>query len=178
MQGKLLPSIQTGREILGLGISPDGTTLAAIPGDGPVSLWDLAENKMTSELGGTGGYDTSDAVFSPDGQYLAADLATGIFQWRVADGTLIWNDIHNSMAVSYSPNGLLAYSNIDDNNKVTLTGPDGKRIIREIEGMQGPVWELFFSPDSSLLAATDGIDIRIWQVTDGSLLFIGKSTCP
>lgn len=179
MQGNQLPSIQAGREVLGLGISPDGTTLAAIPYDGPVGLWDLTENKMASELGGTGGYDTSDAVFSPDGQYLAADLATGIFLWRVTDGSLVWNDIHNSLAVTYSPDGrFLAYSNIDDSNKVMLTAPDGKSIIREIEGMQGPVWELFFSPDSSLLAATDGLEIRIWQVQDGSLLYNGKSACP
>jgi WD40 repeat protein len=179
MQGNQLPSIQAGGEVLGFGISPDGRTLATIPGDGPLSLWDLAENKMTSELGGTGGYDTSDAVFSADGQYLAADLITGIFLWRVSDGSLTWNDIRNSMAVAYSPNGqFLAYSNIDDNNKVILAPPDGKGIVREIEGIQGPVWELFFSPDSSLLAATDGAEIRIWQVQDGRLLFIGKPTCP
>jgi WD40 repeat protein len=179
MQGKPLPSLQAGREILGLGISPDGSTLAAIPGDGPVSLWDLAENKMASELGGSGGYDTSDAVFSPDGQYLAADLVTGLFLWRVTDGSLVWNDIHNSLAVTYSPDGrFLAYSDVDDHNKVILATPDGKRNIREIEGMQGPVWELFFSPNSSLLAATDGQDIRIWQVQDSRLLYIGKSACP
>ena len=37
--------------------------------------------------------------------------------------------------------------------------------------MQGPVWELFFSPDSKLLVATDGIEIRIWQTADGNLLY-------
>ena len=44
--------------------------------------------------------------------------------------------------------------------------------------MQGPVWELFFSPDSSLLAATDGKEIRIWIVEDGTLLHVGKAACP
>jgi hypothetical protein len=39
--------------------------------------------------------------------------------------------------------------------------------------MQGPVWELFFSPDSAMLAATDGIEVRIWQIPDGELLFVG-----
>ena len=174
-----LPSIQAGREILGLGVSPDGTTIATIPGDGPVQLWDLSENRAIAEFGGTGGYDTSEAEFSPDGQYLAADLATGIFLWRVSNTELIWNEVKNSMAVSFSPDGrYLAYSNINDNNKVLLASPDGAQTIRTIEGMQGPIFVLFFSPDSNLLAATDGIEIRIWQASDGKLLLVGKPTCP
>jgi len=178
-QGNLLPSIQAGGEVLGMGVSPDGKMLATIPGDGPVQVWDLAENKVVAELMGTGGYDTSDAHFSPNGEYLAADLATGIYLWGVSDDELIWNEIKNSMAVAYSPDGqYLAYSDVDDNNKVTIATPDGAQTILTIDGMQGPVWELFFSPDSSLLAATDGIDIRIWQVMDGELRFIGKPECP
>jgi WD40 repeat protein len=177
--GGLLPSIQAGREILGIGVSPDGTKRATIPGDGPVQLWELVESKTIADLGGTGGYDTFDTAFSPDGRYLATDLATGIFLWRISDSELIWNEIKNSMAVAYSPDGrYLAYSDIDDNNKVILASPDGQQVIRSIQDMQGPVWELIFSPDSSLLAATNGIEVRIWQVSEGKLFFIGKLTCP
>ena len=177
-KGTLLPSIQAGGEVLGIGVSPDGKTLATIPGDGPVQLWSLAEDKVIKNLGGTGGYDTSDAHFSPDGRYLATDLATGIFMWRISDGQLIWNEVKNSMAVAYSSDGqFLAFSNIDEDNIVTLASPDGAQIIRTIDDMQGPVWELFFAPNSKLLAATDGIEIHIWQVSDGKLLYIGKPDC-
>ena len=73
------------------------------------------------------------------------------------------------MAVAFSPDGkYLAYSDVDDGNKVFLTSPDGERGIRTIEGMQSPVWALFFSPYGSLLAAGDGIEIHIWRVDDGS----------
>lgn len=173
-----IPSIYAGREILGFGISPDGVQLALIPGDGPVQLWKITDDQEIAELGGTGGYDTSDAEFSPDGQYLAADLATGIYLWSISNAELVWNEVNNSMAVAFSPDGhYLAYSDINDNNNVTLVSPDGKQIIRTIEGTQGPIFVLFFSPDGSLLAATDGIEIRIWQASTGRLLIVGKATC-
>jgi len=178
MTGNELQTIETNGEVLGIGISPDGSKLATIPLDGPVELWDLIANKKMLSLGGTGGFDTSDAVFSPDGKYLAADLATGLFLWRISDGELLWDDIRNSLAVTFSPDGqFLAYSNVEDGNKVVLSSTDGAQIIRTLEGMQGPVWELIFSPDSSLLAATDGMEIRIWRVADAKLLFIGKPAC-
>ena len=83
------------------------------------------------------------------------------------------------MAVTYSPDGrVLAYADVDQGNKIFLASPDGSQVIRELEGMQGPVWELFFSPDSSVLAATDGAEIRIWQAESGTLLAIGKTACP
>jgi hypothetical protein len=45
-------------------------------------------------------------------------------------------------------------------------------------GDQSFLWELFFSPDSRLLAGYDGIAVRIWNVEDGSLEYIGKAACP
>jgi WD40 repeat protein len=171
------PVVLQAGDVLGIGISPDGNTLATIPFDGPVSLWDLSGNPI-GELGGSGGYDTSDAVFSTDGQYLAADLATGLFLWRLSDGEQLWDNHPNSMAITYSPDGqYLAYANIDDSSLV-LASPDGSQVIRTLTAPAGRIWELFFSPDSSLLAATDGVEIPIWQTSDGALQYIGMSACP
>lgn len=176
-QGDLLETIEIGPEVEGFGVSPDGTQLATVPFDGPVTLWDLTENKKVADLGGTGGFATSDAVFSPDGKYLAADLATGLYLWRPAVGKSLWDDLKNSLAVTFSPDSqILAYSNVDDGT-VVLSSPDGGQNIRTLEGLRGPVWELIFSPDSSMLAATDGNEIRIWQVADGELMYIGKANC-
>ena len=55
--------------------------------DGPVSLWNLDTLEKIKDLAASGGYDTSDAELSPDGQYLAADFATGISLWQVSDGS-------------------------------------------------------------------------------------------
>jgi WD40 repeat protein len=183
--GSLLHAFQpTGADdfpspVLGIGISPDGTQLAVIPADGPVKIWGLDAYNPLKELGGSGGYDTSDIVFSPDGKLLAADLATGLFLWRLADGAELLSPGLNSLAVAFSPDGrLLAYSEVTDTSTVNLTSPDGAQKIHTLPGHLGPVWELVFSPDSSILASTDGVETRLWRVSDGKLLYIGKSDCP
>jgi WD40 repeat protein len=182
LQGNLVGSFQpTGGEVLGIGISTDGNTLAAIPSDGPVVLWDLAKNQKLAELAtGTGGYDTSDAAFSPDGQYLAVDLATGLFVWRLSDGELAWEEHPHSMTGAFSPDGrFLAYADIAQGNRVFLLSPGDFQPDTSLEmNPEGGVWELFFSPDGSKLAATDGIEVRIWEVDGGELLAVGKIECP
>jgi WD40 repeat protein len=176
--GTPFPSMEIGLEVLGIGVSPDGGTLAVVPGYGPIQLWDIVTAQQIGILGGTGGYDTSDPVFSPDSMYLAVDLATGIFIWTLPDGRDIWSEVANSMGVAYSPDGrYLAYTDIDEDNKVFLGPADAQGDFYVIDQMRGPVWELFFSPDSSLLAATDGIEIRVWRVSDGDLFAIGKPSC-
>jgi len=165
--------------VLGMGISPDGTKLATIPSDGPVKLWSLADYKLIKELGGSGGYDTSGIAFSPDGQLVAADLATGLFLWSVSNGEQLLdrNPAINSMQVVFSPSGsFLAYSETGDKNNITLSSPDGTLLIRSLEGYQDPIWKLIFSSDSTLLASASNTEIRIWRVEDGQPLFIGKNT--
>lgn len=167
-----------GGEVFGIGISPDGTRLATIPMDGPVKLWDTKDFQALIEVGGTGGYDTSDVAFSMDGGFLAADLATGLSVWDAANQTLLWDGI-NSMAFAFSPVGnILAYSDIGEDNTIVLSSPDGKQKLQKLERHEGPIWELLFSPDGSLLASADGLEIRIWRVGDGKLLYVGKSVCP
>jgi WD40 repeat protein len=179
LDGTLLESVAPGVEVLGLGLSPDSSMLATIPSDGAVRVWDVAEGRKVRELGGTGGYDTSDAHFSSDGRYLAADLATGLFLWRISDGELLWKGPSNSMAIAFSPDGrFLAYSDIDNGNKVLLASPDAPRVASMLGQMAAPIWELFFSPDGSLLAATDGSEIRIWQVDDARIRYVGEKQCP
>jgi len=166
-------------EVLGMGVlPPDGSIIATIPLDGPVKL---SGNQVSQYLGGSGGYDTSDIAFSADGELVAADLATGLFLWRRSDGTQLLggNPGINSMAVVFSPDGrYLAYGEITDKSSIVLSSPDGGLKVRRLEGFQGPVWELVFSPDSSLLASADEAEIRIWRVQDGRLLWTGKNICP
>jgi WD40 repeat protein len=178
MDGVQVNAFQPGGEVLGIGLSADGATLATIPSDGPVKLWDTKDFQTSTELGGTGGYNTSDVAFSPDGHFVAADLATGLSVWDAANRTLLWSGV-NSMAFAFSPLGnLLAYADVDTNNKIILVSPDGKQKVNALTGHQGTVWKLIFSPDGSLLASADDLEIRIWRVEDGRLLYIGKSACP
>lgn len=179
IDGQIVSEFQPyGGEVLGLGISADGETIATIPFDGPVKLWDTANYQMLTDLGGSGGYDTSDVAFSSNGQFIAADLATGLSAWDISDHSLLWNGI-NSKAFAFSPQeNLLAYSDISKNHDIILRSLEDKQILNTLIGHQGPVWELIFSPDSQLLASTDGNELRIWRVDGGELLYIGKSSCP
>lgn len=168
-------------QVLGIGISPDGKMVATIPFDGPVDLWDAENFQLIRALGGTGGFDTSDIVFSPDGQFVAADAATGLFLWKTSDGTQLLggNPGINSMAVAFSPDGkYLAYSDIGEKSEVVLSSPDGSERVRTLEGHLSPVGELTFSPDSSTLLSSDWVEIRVWRVEDGNLMAVGKSACP
>ena len=187
LEGNLVHTFQpTGaldipNEVLGIDVSPDGMMLATIPFDGPVKLWDLKKYKLVRELGGSGGFDTSDITFSPDGQLVASDTATGLFLWKTTNGTelLGGNPGINSMAVAFSPDGsLLAYGEIGDKYDVVLSLPDGSRKIRTLEGHPSPVGSVIFSPDSSLLLSSDWVEIRVWRVVDGELIAVGKSACP
>jgi len=187
IQGNLINAFQPSgalgfpNEVLGIGISPDGTMLATIPFDGPVKLWDLKDYQLVRELGATGGFDTSDISFSPDGQLVASDTATGLFLWKTSDGTelLGGNPGINSMAAAFSPDGrFLAYGEIGEKFDVVLSSPDGAQKIRTLEGHPAPIGILFFSPDSSLLLTSDWVETRIWRVEDGELIYVGKSACP
>ena len=168
-------------EVLGIGISPDGSMLATIPFDGPVKVWRTGNFSLLRVLGATGGFDTSDISFSPDGKLVAADTATGLFLWETSTGRALiqGNPGINTMATIFSPDGrFFAYGEIGEKNKVVVSTPDGTQKIRILDGLTGPAGILFFSPDSSLLLASDWGENRIWRVDDGQLLLIGKSTCP
>jgi WD40 repeat protein len=167
-----------GSELMNFGISPDGTMLATIPSDGEISLWNPDNFKLITGLNSSGGYDTSDVAFSPDGQFIAADLASGLFLWKMPDRKELLgaSSAINSMAVAYSPAGrYLAYSNLND---VFLSSPDGSQTSETLKGHQSPVFELLFSPDGSILVSADDMEIRVWRVDNGELLAIGKSSCP
>ncbi len=104
--------------------------------------------------------------FSPDGDRLfSASHDTWVRIWDL-DG----NQIH-----AFQPTGAGDFP-----NEVLGIGisPDGTEVIRTLEGHPAPVWELIFSPDSSLLLSADGLETRIWRGEDGQLLYVGKNACP
>ena len=118
--------------------------------------------------------------FSPDGQFLAADTANGLFLWKVSDGTQLMggNPGPNSEAAAFSPDGrFLVYSEIGDGTSIVLTSPDGAEKIHTIQGDLRPIWGLDFSLDGSLLVAY-GVVTQIWRVEGWQLLLVGKGECP
>lgn len=177
LAGNQLNAFRPVNEVMNIAVSPDGNLIAVVPSDGPVQLFNLEDLNLVTVLSGSGGNDTSDVVFSPDGKYLAADLANRLYVWRIADGKEL-SDADNpiySMAVVFSPNGkYLAYADI---NNLILSSPDGSREIRTFQGHQAPIFELIFSPDSTILVSADDMEVRVWRVEDGELMAVGKTEC-
>ena len=148
-------------EVLGMAISSDGTMLATIPFTGPVKIWNTETYVEIAVMGGGGGYDTSDVAFSADGKYLVSDLATGLWLWRVSDGSLVLNSI-NTMAFAFSPDGQeIAYVDIDQNWNVKLVSLDSMQELGTLTGNNE--WLIFFVDDTRLIS-TNGEDTRVWQL--------------
>lgn len=182
LNGELLDSFEpTGanslpNEIQGIGISPDEKMLGSVPFDGPAKVWNLADKKEIINLGGTGGDVTSDFAFSADGQFVAADQAGRLSVWRTSDWKKLWPEVL-SMAFAFSPDGrFLAYHDREDSN-VYLHSLAETEEIRDLEGSQTFIYDLFFSPNGALLTSA-GAGVQIWQVETGQLLYVGKDACP
>ena len=160
-------------EVLGMSLSPDGTQLATIPLDGPVKLWDMPDFKEIAAVGGSGGYDTSDVEYSHDGQFLAADLATGLWIWDITDNSMLVNGI-NSMAFDFSPAlDALAYADVSDENRIVFYSLAEKQQIFKTQGTTDLIWMLMYFPDGSKLISVGDRETRIWNVTNGVLLYRG-----
>jgi WD40 repeat protein len=162
-------------------LSPDGETLAWGLEDNTIQLIRISDQELLHTLTGHTGPITK-LRFSPEGDTL--------FSASQDSWVMVW-DRNEKQVKAFQPGGAevvglgispderyLAYSDINANNAVFLTSPDRAQKMGTLEGHPMPVFELIFSPDGGLLASADDTGIRIWQVEDGKLLFVGKSACP
>ncbi len=110
----------------------------------------------------------SDAELSPDGTLLATagyDMAVKV--WRVADGSLAWeNTVHNGAVfdLAWHPSGKLLASASGDETVKLWRANDGVR-LDTLSQPQGEVLRVVFSPDGRLVIAA-GRDRRIhaWRL--------------
>jgi WD40 repeat protein len=115
-------------------------------------------------------------AFSPDGSLLAVGMENSTLTlWRVSDGELLhtwgilpveYNPDNEVVSVAFSPDGTLIAAGT--HKEIKLYRVSDKAIIRTLDiGNDGQ--SLAFSPDGTILASAAG-DIRLWRVSDGSLL--------
>jgi WD40 repeat protein len=112
-------------------------------------------------------------ALSPDGRWLLApdpgELGEGGWGiWRTMDGERVLRMPGGGTAV-FSPDGeALALSDPTGGLRI-LRRADGQA-LRRLDGLSGKILPLVtFSPDGNWVAASDGREIGVWQVPDGTL---------
>jgi WD40 repeat protein len=171
-------------EVMGLAISPDGKQMVIIPGAGAPGLWRVADWHRLGEYPGiiSGAYNGAQAAFSPDGLSIAVGLAAGpgsVALWRLAGRGLLWQGGNLAFDLSQDGRYLAMTDPGGGGEAVEIRTADGKNVERVFPQTFDPVvYRLFFSANSSRLAAVNDSLVRVWQVEDGRLLAEYRPACP
>ena len=155
-----------------IAFSPDGSLLAAgggtaqtlWPGEPTdLRLWQLENRQVRHQMLGNRRLVRC-LAFSPDGR----TLATGGFDrlvlvWDVSTGakrtTIDTHSPFNVMCLAFSADsGTLAFGTHD--GSVWLADVRGDTPLRQIEGQDGTVWAVAYSPDGKSLAAAFGQQVQ------------------
>ena len=153
-----------------LSFSNDGRFLAADAGTGTaVTVWDLQQKQIVSRLQGHTA-DINFVHFSPvDGLLASSSWAGEIMLWNVDNWTRLGALPHNATAVvNFSPDGkILASGGIDT---VTLWSTQNGEHLATLQGHQGWVREIAFSPDGTeLVSGGEGGRIHIHNIANAML---------
>lgn len=170
-----------GTSVDAVAFSPNGNTLAACSSNPHLTsrLWGTEDGQLekTIEDPNNQGYGGAKVSFSPNGQLL---WAQGSF-WRVKDGARLMSlesvlgkgtPPYFPASVSFSPDGkMMAVGYLEGHLRLWDLGEE--KLIRELEGYQGEVLDLAFSPDGKTLAAIFGypdMAIQLWTMPQGERL--------
>ncbi len=161
--------------------SPDGRLLAVAAEEG-FQIWQTESGALLYELDGLA-HDPRRVVFSPDGQWVAADglgdnltvgmwdLDTGALQFQVKGAALIGH-------ILFSPDGQWLATAADHTNDldIRLWRMSDGALSHTLSGHKLQISALAFSPDGQMLASGEGnyarrsADVRVWRASDGELL--------
>ncbi|HEX4703452.1 MAG TPA: hypothetical protein VH352_15095 [Pseudonocardiaceae bacterium] len=143
----------------------DDTMLASGSADGTVRLWNVARRASANVpvLTPQGGGEYIDqAVFSPDGDYVAAglDRARTTVLWRISDGAVVMTLVGHTQAVIS-----VAFS--ADGHTLLSGGLDQTAILWHVQNtylfQPDPVNGVAFSPNGLFMASSSGQVVTLWD---------------
>jgi WD40 repeat protein len=154
-------------------VSPDGSTLLTVSGEGTTRLWSIADGGQLAELGGIESQPFN-AQFSPDGSAIAAATSDGIAVWNAAHPSAeprYFDTGFSSGTVAFSPDSTLlavdeSYTtDLEDERppRVAVLDLDTGAFVAELPITSSFEFysQLSFSPEGDRLAhiGSDGITI-------------------
>lgn len=145
-------------KINSLSFSPDSNIIASASDDKTVILWNRDGTRLKTLQHEA---KVKSVVFNPsDGKTIASAFDDSNVQLWSRDGKLLHTLPHNSSVkdIAFSPDGNIILTASDDT--VKLWNRDGTP-IKTIEGISGNSSSYDFSPDSRILAAVVGLDLKL-----------------
>lgn len=156
--GEILNTLRDEATVTQLALSPDGTKIVTISGDGAgntVRVWSTQTSSQWPAYAGHSGI-VSGVAISPDGKSLAtADSTNTIRIWDALNGLLVHKfsseDVVN-FGLAFSPDGKRLASGLWHTGLIQLWDvKTGKEISRYPSDLVGGLNELAFSPDGKSL---------------------------
>jgi RNA polymerase sigma factor (sigma-70 family) len=169
--GKELVQMRAEKQLTGIALSPDGTTVATGEIDGTVRLWQAATGKPLATLQGHTALVVG-LAFAPDGKTVASAANDQLVcVWDVATGKrlheLRWQ-VPEAFAVAFAPDGkTLAAGGRGPGATIHFWDAASGKGLRPLPGLQQEVWVLAFSPDGKTLVGACGREtpsLRQWDV--------------
>jgi eukaryotic-like serine/threonine-protein kinase len=162
--------------ILGIATSPDARWIAL--GDSRHAwLWDSRHREVHPHFA-RGLWNSF--CFSPDGRWLYGAGETGVKRWRFDDegardpAVLSPAGFHNAVAIDHTGQWL-AYHRVQDQQTTILQNPDSAQPARKLFTQDNAQW-LDLSSDGRMLVGASPDAIRVWNVSDGTILHTDERT--
>ncbi len=167
--------------VVGMALSPDGKTLAAVHAtqEYTLRLWDLATARVEQALSSPQSPTSSnvEVAYSPDGKYVAVggdlwNMATGErltgMEQAITQKTSCWPS-----SVAFSPDGKTLATGCFEGQLDLWSFPDGT-LLKSFGGYTSWVTGLAYSPGGEHLAAIYDVPdylVQVWQLPQGTPSF-------
>jgi WD40 repeat protein len=183
LDGRLLKTWQGhSGSVQDISFTPDAKQIVSASSDRSIKLWDLDTQEFPPSIGHLS--SVNGISFSPDGKTIASTSGDSFIKLWGLDGqerATLREHTGSVMYVQFSPDGKVIASISRENSGNTSSGQvrlwsrDGKLLKTLQVRASSSVWQVvFFSPDSTWVAATDGDKaVKFWGLDGKELRTLG-----